>query len=69
MGRRQGGDLTRQFRADRAAGSGDQNPPARDQGPHGRPVEDLLRPAQQILDLHGLHFQFRPAISPALKIG
>ena len=48
--RREGGDLARQFGADRAAGAGHQHAPPGDQRAHGGAVEHRLRPAEQVLD-------------------
>ena len=50
--RPEGGHLTRQLAADRAAGAGDDDPPPLDQPSHALAVERHLGPVQQVLDRH-----------------
>ena len=67
MGRPVGGDLAHQFGADGAAGTGDHDPVARNQGRHGVAVEHSLGSAEHVLNGNG--FDFHGTVAAGLELG
>ena len=66
MGRREIGDLTGEFGPDGAAGAGDHDPPAGDQGLHGVAVEHRLGPAEEVLERHRPDLQAIGDVAPEI---